>query len=293
LKSSSSVAFFSTQVTDARRFYLELTPDTSRGISVVSGGVERCEPHYSIDRPTFPYFGIEYVVRGTGRVSIGGSTSQIRPGNLLSYGPDVPHTIVTDSKDPFVKYFVDLAGDDARTLMRQCGIAPGSVAQVFPPDTLAALFEELVTCGIGGRRGSPSLCAKLVECLLLKARSMKAPSDARETNAFNKFQHYRNYVQENFLRLRTLEQIAEECRVSGTYLCHLFRRFDAQTPYRHLMRLKMSYAAEQIQKGALVKQAAHMVGFSDQFHFSRVFRNTLGLSPEKWRSMQHGHRSED
>lgn len=288
MKSVSNATFFSTQVTEARRFYLDLIPSRKRPFTVVSGGVERCDRRYAMNRATFPYYGIEYVVRGRGEASINRKPYQLRPGNLFTYGPGVPHMITTDPKDPFVKYFVDFAGDGAGDLLKTTGLTAGTVSDVFPPDTLCALFDELIACGVGGRRGSPELCANLLECSLLKARSMKAPLNTHETVAYGKFQQYRNHVSANFIRLRSLEQVAAECYVSSTYLCHLFQRFEVQTPYRFLMRLKMSYAAEHIQNGALIKQVADMVGFNDPFHFSRVFRNTLGISPEKWRSMHRG-----
>jgi AraC-like DNA-binding protein len=38
--------------------------------------------------------------------------------------------------------------------------------------------------------------------------------------------------------------------------------------------------------GALVKQVAEQVGFVDPFHFSRVFRNVLGVSPSVFRRLR-------
>jgi len=82
------------------------------------------------------------------------------------------------------------------------------------------------------------------------------------------------------LRLRSLEQISAECRVDAAYLCRLFQRYDHQTPYRALIRLKMNYAAERLQSpGATVKQIAEETGFINQFHFSRVFKSVFGVSP--------------
>jgi len=41
----------------------------------------------------------------------------------------------------------------------------------------------------------------------------------------------------------------------------------------------MNHAAKRLQQpGALVKQVAEEVGFTDPFHFSRVFNSVFGLS---------------
>jgi len=43
-------------------------------------------------------------------------------------------------------------------------------------------------------------------------------------------------------RLTSVAQAVRECHVDAAYLCRLFRRFDQQTPYQHLMRVKMNAA---------------------------------------------------
>jgi AraC-like DNA-binding protein len=71
------------------------------------------------------------------------------------------------------------------------------------------------------------------------------------------------------------------------YLCRLFRRYDNQSPYQYLLRLKMSRAAERLkQPGALVKQVAEEAGYDDPFHFSRVFASVFGLSPTAFRGLR-------
>ncbi|MCX6917046.1 MAG: hypothetical protein NT167_29085 [Verrucomicrobia bacterium] len=59
--------FFSRQVSGARRFYLDLNPPKSRTVAVVCGGFEHARPDYQIHRETFPFYSIEYVVRGRGQ----------------------------------------------------------------------------------------------------------------------------------------------------------------------------------------------------------------------------------
>jgi AraC-like DNA-binding protein len=94
-------------------------------------------------------------------------------------------------------------------------------------------------------------------------------------------------MEQHSQRLQTLEQIASECHVNNAYLCRLFRRYDNQSPYQYLRRLKMNHAAECLQKpGALVKQVAEDSGFTDPFHFSRVFTSVFGLSPTSFRGLR-------
>ena len=279
--------FFSADVATARRFYLDLTPAKDRPLVVVCGGLEHCTPDYAIHRQTFPFYSIEHVARGHGEVKLKGRTYPLQSGRLFSYGPGIPHHINGDAADPLVKYFVDFAGTQALKLLRSCGLSPGSVLEVFPANVVQPLFDELIQVGLQMRRESPNLCTRLLECLALRIDGARAPLAGAETLAFTTFQQCRRHLEQHSLRLRTLAQIATECHVNSAYLCRLFQRYDNQSPYQYLLRLKMNHAAERLQQpDALVKQVAEESGFTDPFHFSRVFTSVFGLSPARFRGLR-------
>jgi AraC-like DNA-binding protein len=279
--------FFSTEVAAARRFYFNLNPPRNQPLAVVCGGVECCRPDYAIHRNSFPFCSVEYVSRGRGTLTIGGRNHALLPGRLFAYGPGVKHDIRSEPPGPMVKYFVDFTGTKAAKLLQASRLAPGRVAQIFPPHEAQGLFEELISSGTKGTRQSAELCVHLLECLLLKIAGARAPVAAKESRAFNTYQLCRQHVQQHFLRLKTLDQLAGECHADAAYLCRLFRRYDHQSPYQYLLRLKLNAAAERLKSsGALVKQVAGQVGFSDAFHFSRTFKAAYGLSPDAFRRLR-------
>ena len=272
--------FFSAQVSQARRFYLDLRPHPKSRLAIVCGGIERCAPGYVIDRKSFPFYSIEYVASGVGRLKLKHKEHLLQAGSVFSYGPGVPHTITTDPQQPLTKYFVDFSGVAATDLLEQCRLRSGTVSHVFPPLELQPLFEELTRDGVRGTRQAPRLCASLLDALALKILESRAPLPGRETLAFETYQHCLEHLSRNFIRLRTMQQAASECHLDQAYLCRLFSKYHQETPYRFLLRLKMNYAAERLQSpGVLVKQVAEETGFANQFHFSRAFKSVFGICP--------------
>jgi AraC-like DNA-binding protein len=279
--------FFSSQVATAQRFYLDLDPPANLPLAVVCGGCEQCTPEYAINRPSFPYYSLEFVARGRGTVRLRGEEYALHCGRLFCYGPGIGQQITTHPDEPLVKYFVDFTGRRARELLRTGQLVPGRAMQVMAPNEVQALFDELIRNGQKGTRYSGAICLKLLECLILKIGELRAPLSGIETQAFTTFQTCRQYIQTHFQRLRTLAQITQECHVNGAYLCRLFQRYDHQSPYQFLQRLKMKQAAELLQApGALVKQIAETVGFEDPFHFSRAFKSVFGVSPDTFRKLR-------
>lgn len=255
---------------------------------VTGGGSIVCKRDYVVSYTGTKDFGIEYVKSGRGSIAVDGVHHMLEAGDLFAYAPDTPYTIVSDSCKPLERYFITFSGHLAQETLGRWMIAPGEVVKTLPPDALAVLFEEVMTCGQSHAADSAILCTKLLECIFMKAADNRSVTNARRSASFQKYQKCKLHIQHNFLRLANLDQIAVECKISPSYICHLFHMYGKETPYQYLTRLKMFHASTLLQStDILIKQVAVTVGFDDPFHFSRVFRNTFGVSPEKMRSIYH------
>ena len=284
---ASGPKFFSVQVSQARRFYLDLKPSADKALSVVSAGYEHCTADYRIHRKSFPYYSIEFVARGRGTVTLNRQSHTLFPGRVFCYGPGISQQITTDAKDLLVKYFVDFAGCSAKELMEENGLTPGCAVKIAAPNDVLAIFDDLTANGLNGTRFSSRICDTILRHLILKIAESILPEGDTATSAFATYQKCREHIRDNLLNLKSLAQIAEQCNIDDAYLCRLFRRFEHQSPYKYLMRLKMNAAAELLkQPGVLVKEVAYQLGFKDPFHFSRSFKNVFGISPESFNRLR-------
>ncbi len=279
--------YFSEQVLEANRFYLDAYGSATTPFAVISGGCERCEPDYRIDRPDFPFYCIEFIARGKGFLTINGHTQPLSAGTVFSYGPGVTHVITTEEDAPLIKYFVDFTGCKAHRLFEENGLEYGAVSQVKAPEVILQVFDDLVSNGSGGNRFGPKVCATLVELLVLKIAELQTTEKDYPTGAFTTYQNCRTIILENYLQLHTLDDIAEVSHVNKAYLCRLFQRFDNQSPYRYLMQLKMREAAKRLQnRGSLVKQVGFELGFTSPYHFCRVFKSVFGVPPTAFKGLR-------
>lgn len=72
------------------------------------------------------------------------------------------------------------------------------------------------------------------------------------------------------------------------YLCRLFARFHDETAYQYLTRLRMGHASRLLlEPDASVKSVADALGFTDAFHFSRVFKSVHQVPPSRFRRAMH------
>jgi AraC family transcriptional regulator len=88
----------------------------------------------------------------------------------------------------------------------------------------------------------------------------------------------------NIKRGVALKEVARECGLSVGYFSHSFRRTLGVAPHKWLIEQRVVLSKEKLRDDGLsLSDVAMECGFSDQSHLTRVFRQTVGVSPGAWR----------
>lgn len=276
--------FISRQVTDAQLFYLNLTP-TETDFAVVCGGWEQCAADYIINRTSFPFYSIEFVASGEGELELNGTRHKLAPGVVFTYGPGISHSIRTSKTERLRKYFVDFTGRDAEKILGQFGGAPGQVIRTGLPVPIRKAFDAMIEAAFVRDAYSDQAARLQLEMLLIWIRRSLREEGATNSRSVSVFDRCRQYITTHFRELRTIEQVAAACHINVAYMTRLFRRFQNETPYQYLQRLRVQWAAERLQSlGFPVKAVANQLNM-DPFQFSRVFKRYFGVSPSSFSSM--------
>ena len=279
LSAESMPDFMSTQVLQARRFYLEAEVRNKAPLAVVCVGWEKCARDYLIDRDTFPFLSVEFVAAGKGQLEIDGTQHELKAGSLFAYGPGVRHCMRTDPTELLDKYFVDFTGSRALPLMEELDLQPGKLHHNQHGHDLRDAFEHLIR--LAGHVGvyTPRTCALQLELLLLATRYGGGEMSTEPDRAFATFERCRRHMEDHFLDFSTVDDFAEVCHVNVAYLCRLYRKYSGLSPYQYLMQIKMKWAANRLHTGeVLVREVADELGI-DPFQFSRSFKRIHGVSP--------------
>jgi AraC-like DNA-binding protein len=275
--------FISTQVAEARRYFLDLAPEPTSRLVVVCGGCERVQPDYLVERDTFPFFVLEFVAEGAGSVDLAGRCYRLQAGIAFSYGPGVSHTIRNEPARPMLKYFIVFAGEAGKRLLDESPLHGSKAVQVSSPKEIVELFEILQREGASESEYGARICSALVPVLIMKIMERAVPHSIAESRALATFHRVKHWMERHYLQFRTVEQAAQDCHIEVAYMSRLFQRFGHTTPYRFLMRLKMNRATQLLlDDGMLVKEVAAKLDFADAFHFSRVFKRYYGLPPGRF-----------
>lgn len=169
--------------------------------------------------------------------------------------PDLGHEV---GRDPLI-------GHLARTLVSEIGA--GTADRLLADSLIAAIAMRLVQ-----RQGA-----------LAKADA-RVPDMARQ-----RLQRVRDHIEAHLGSELSLVELAE---VACLHPCHLSRSFKAAMgvgPQRYITQRRIERAKTLLARSALPLVAiAQDLGFSDQSHFTNVFRREVGSTPARFRAQAAG-----
>jgi AraC-like DNA-binding protein len=83
----------------------------------------------------------------------------------------------------------------------------------------------------------------------------------------------------------SLEQLARASRLNRCYLLRVFAQEVGLPPHRYQQHARIGKARALLANGRSALEAAIEVGFTDQAHFTHVFKSQLGVTPGAYRAM--------
>lgn len=90
-----------------------------------------------------------------------------------------------------------------------------------------------------------------------------------------------SYIEQNFQNNITIEDIAAFCGLNRSYFGKIFHDTIGKSPQEFLISYRMTKAAELLKLTSLsIADIGNAVGYPNQLHFSRAFKNVYGLRQE-------------
>ena len=129
----------------------------------------------------------------------------------------------------------------------------------------------------------------LAQELLAQHKGQKPPVVARENLSRKALQFVEDFMWDNIERNITLAELAKLVHLSPYYFSRSFKKETQTTPHQALLQLRVRRARILLPKAKTLTEIAYLCGFSDQSHFTRVFKKHTGFTPRQFREQTGWH----
>lgn len=258
-------------------------------------GWEQCEPMHSFGPYVRNHYLFHYIISGKGKLESndtdgatrkydlkGGEGFLICPGQVATYS--------AHKTDPWKYVWLEFDGLRVTEYLDRAGLGVSQpVYRAQSPAQGQAVGDTMLYIANHTEASPLHLIGHV--CLFLDGL-MSSSSTRRELRGGQLRDFYIQeaitYMEHNYYRDVTVEEVAGVCKLNRSYFSKLFKDNMGCAPQEFLIRLRLAKAAELMkQTRNSIGNISAMCGYPNQLHFSRAFKKHYGLSPREWRIQNH------
>ncbi len=264
--------------------YLDLSP--------YQAGYSENAPNSSFGPCARIHYLFHYVISGTGTLAADDETGKAHwfPVHTGQGFMIFPHQITTywaDSTHPWEYVWVEFDGMYAKEVIRQADLSIDSPIYHSIDKALTATMMntmlELARKNEDTQFYKLSKLYQFADCLIRSSKKSKK-WDASGTMSDFYLQTAFSYIEHNFMNPITVESIALQCNIHRNRLLKIFKDSIGKSPQEYLISYRMSKASQLLTTTRLsINEIGNAIGYPNQLHFSRAFKNIYGVSPKKYR----------
>ncbi|MCI9644164.1 MAG: AraC family transcriptional regulator [Oscillibacter sp.] len=255
-------------------------------------GWERCAPLHSFGPYVRNHYLFHYVISGQGRLDATDASGvrrdyRLGPDQGFLICPGQISTYVADKDQPWKYVWLEFDGLRVPEYMESAGL--DSSQAIYRPQSAAEgqKMRDIMLYMADHSDASPlhltGLLFLFVDLLIRSSSTRRALRGVQLKDFY--IQEAINYMEHNYQRELSVEELADVCKLNRSYFSKLFRDSMGCPPQEFLIRLRLAKAAD-LMKGTrrAIGDIAARCGYPNQLHFSRAFKKRYGVSPREWRA---------
>lgn len=273
----------------------EADPLTSSLYITDIGYYPTAHDHYVRRDKTIDQHVLIYCVKGSGFCVVNGRRYDLHANEYCILPANQPHQYGASKDSPWTIYWIHFKGLHA-DMYAQGAVEPHQIAPSVNSRISERnnIFEEIFFAIADGYSRESLRYAS--SCLHYYLASMRYLSPFRKTkNKEPQAEHTENivdttinYMKENMEKSISLKQLADYTGYSPSHFSTLFKQQTGCSPLIYLNQLRIQAACYWLQQTDMkINQICHKVGIDDQYYFSRIFHQHMGMPPKEWRHQQN------
>lgn len=235
---------------------------------------------------------LQIVLAGKGHHTLNHETTIINAGQCILYEPNTPQHIIhygEDNADVIWMHFSGFGVEEIVTSLGLRGISTLTNTTGFK-QLLLQMVQELTSPS----QNSYLICQNYLLNFLLTC-SQRVKGQSPHNLLSGKISPALNHIINNYAKHSlSIHEYAQMCFMSDSRFSHLFREVTGTTPHKYILQKRIDNAKALLSGSDIkISEVAAYVGFSDPYHFSRVFSKDVGMSPSQYRQQLQCEVSED
>jgi len=232
---------------------------------------------------------LDYFYNGTGRVMIGGIEYSVQAGDLFIIQPNVEHNFTAAREHPMegISFKFDMRGNGREPVFPH-HVSNISLLSLTQQKELEQFLRRACFEANRADEKSMQLASALLSVFFILL--LRYIEDSRAfTNSHSEedaVMRAYEYLKKHYSRQLTLNDLSKVAGLCPQYFCRRFAQIIGLSPVAALTRERMNTAKRLLICTRLsITEIGFRVGYQDTYHFSRRFKEVVGMSPKEYRKI--------
>ena len=226
-----------------------------------------------------------YCTEGQGKVIINNKKFNLIPNHFIIIPPDIPHHYKSSLKNPWMIYWVHFTGKRASIIYDRYSYENHPIVKFIEYNEqrvknflniirlLESTFEE---------RSLEFANINLMNLISSFFYKQEFNSKSTEKNMVN---NSIEFMKENLHKPLKIEDLANHQYLSVSRFSEVFKENTGYPPIHYFIKLKVQKSCQFLYfTDKSIKEICLIVGFRDQYYFSRMFKKIMGVPPSKYKA---------
>ncbi len=255
---------------------------------VYSGTLSKCRG-WREESHKHNFLELLFITEGEGSVTVSNKSFSAGRGDLFIYNAGAMHYEESSLKFPLAAYFIGIDNLEITNLPKNHLLPPETECRLNVGDMFED-FNQYFTIIIKESCEKKQFYTELAQnaskaIIMLIFRLMnKICSDNKYLEVNSIYDAAKAYIDENYLRDLSLDEIASKCYVNKYHLSHIFAKVHEMSVGQYISELRLKEAKRLLRDTRLpVNEIADMAGFNDAGYFCRAFKKAFSCTPTAYR----------
>jgi AraC family transcriptional regulator of arabinose operon len=226
-------------------------------------------------------------IRGQGVLQSQGHTYTVSQGQGMLLFPDQPH-LYRPVSEPWEVSWIAFNGGHVGDALGSLGFSRTQVLYISNPDlTLAKLREAMNILNSKNPMRGLEVSALVYEFILDLYKYTSNSEIRSKQQHFDQLSPILSYIEDHYTQALSLQNLADQIRVSPQYTCLLFQQTLGVRPFEYITRFRMRKAKELLLREIHmeINQIAAKVGYDHPSYFIKIFKKHEGVTPTIFRKI--------
>jgi len=253
---------------------------------IFSCGLKKCTPYWRLQPHSPDRNNITYIIKGNARYTINRKIYELGPGDLLCLAEDVEIEAVTYPKNPMRCFSVEFT--PLHTITRTPSLLHTRIEKIGIRKEVVELFREMALSWSSKNDGYIMKTRALLMLILHRLNEIIIFKTDNITSDY-RINKITQFIAVHYFDKITVKDLAELVNLNKAYLGRLFKKQTGMSIDQYIIKIRIQNAETMLQSGDYkVQEVAEQCGFSDVFHFYKLFRATRGFSPSRCKPNKAG-----